>query len=188
MFVAAVSRHTPLPRRPSPAHESTTTSPKQARNVPQFVSPIPGSPHGQNESYTASPKQASATAADIPSGSISLPSSFSATSSEASRSGTNDREELESFLDKMDKTEEAMRQEVSEIIEKCDQAHQESQESLNWSDTHEVGGEGDTAMGNERSHLKRKLGGRGADADQNKKEAFRPRNLFDVVRGFTGGN
>lgn len=88
----------------------------------------------------------------------------------------------------MNKTEDEMRRDVSNIIKKCDQAHQESQESLNRTGAHEVGGEGDTAMGNERSHLKRKLDGKSADADQNKREAFRPRDLFNAVRGFTSGN
>ncbi|CAJ1944988.1 unnamed protein product [Cylindrotheca closterium] len=149
----------PLQPPPSAAAPGPLTT--ALPNTPPATPPAASSPSSPNNSV----------------GSVSLPSSFTDTSSEASQSGTTEQESLEEVMKKWDAAAKNFGKE----------AHEESKQSLNRSsdnNAHEKGGEGDTAMGSERSHLKRKAG----PDDDGTTKPFRARNLFNTLRmGLNGG-
>ena len=76
---------------------------------------------------------------------------------------------VQDILDKAQEVEdewEDLQQGADNIMNQCDKAHAVTQETLNRSFTnnHEIGGDGDAAMGSETSHLKRKADGNQDDS------------------------
>ena len=71
------------------------------------------------------------------------------------------------------------------IMKKCDEAHNATQQTLSRSflNVHEIGGDGDVAMGSERNHFKRKHNSDDADdpsdVSPTPSSRFRPRDLFN---------